>query len=114
MTGTWGIVANYEGDKVLRVGARVWVMFVPGDFDGTLVRGISHGGRVIEKWVRLKRLRDFRPKFVADRAQRGAYYATKDDAWLYLRSRGLSPEAARIASLAEEKRTGEKEEKGPL
>ena len=50
------VVANIHGDKVLRDGAKVRIISIPGLPDSILCNGISKGGRRCEKWVKTKRL----------------------------------------------------------
>ena len=60
--GRYGVMANVVDDKVLRRGARVWLVWVPGDPSSVQVEGLSLGGRVVQKWITTSRLRDFRVK----------------------------------------------------
>lgn len=59
----WGIVANVcDSDSALRLGARVWIV---NPFSGwhtgfVEVRGISRGGRTIQKWISRQRLQNYR------------------------------------------------------
>lgn len=62
MDETWGVVANVTGCSVFREGARVWVLQVPGLPSSALVYGQSRGGRRVRKWVRSKRLSNFRAR----------------------------------------------------
>lgn len=62
----WGVVANVKSDRVLRLGARVWILLTHGDAEKPLVRGHSIGGRVVEKHIPYKRLEKFRPRVIPD------------------------------------------------
>lgn len=56
----YGIVANVMWDRVLRMGAKVYLLGYHGDFESVYVSGRSKGGRRIRKYVPMKRLRSFR------------------------------------------------------
>jgi hypothetical protein len=58
------IVANVAAaDSVLRLGAKVVIEEVNGDPSHVRVRGCSRSGRVISKFLPLKRLTNLRPKW---------------------------------------------------
>lgn len=60
----YGIVANVVQDSALRRNSRVWICWVPGDPETVFVRGISHRGRRIQKWLQTKHLTNFRTKWI--------------------------------------------------
>jgi hypothetical protein len=60
----WGLVANVVSDRVLRTGAKVWVQWVNGDAACPRVRGLSKGGRPVEKYTHYKRLHNFRAAWI--------------------------------------------------
>ena len=60
----WGVAANFAGDKVYKPGARVYVLCVDGSLESARVSGRSRGGRIVEKWVRFKRLAKFRARMM--------------------------------------------------
>lgn len=60
---TWGIAANYDGDAVVRPGARCWLGWNQGG-DRRIVWVRSRGGRWIEKVVAAWRLSDHRAKWL--------------------------------------------------
>lgn len=63
-TDRWGIVANVVSDRVLRTGARVWLLWVNGDAACPRVYGLSKGGRRIEKYTHYKRLHNYRAAWI--------------------------------------------------
>lgn len=58
----WAVAANVISDRLFRPGAKV--LWCHGDSDSLCVTGLSRGGRRIQKWLPLKRLRDFRASFI--------------------------------------------------
>ncbi len=66
MTDVYGIVANVISDRVLRTGAKVWIIRCNGDASCPLVVGLSKGGRRITKYTHFKRLENFRAKWIPE------------------------------------------------
>ena len=64
--GRYGVVANVIQDRVLRKGAKVYILRVHGEAESVSVTGISSGGRKIEKHIPLKRLENFRAAWIPD------------------------------------------------
>jgi hypothetical protein len=65
----YGIFANAVSDDTLRNGAKVQIL-QKSDEDGRLrVRGLSIGGREIEKWVDHGKLKDFRVAWLSTKRQ---------------------------------------------
>lgn len=58
------VVANVASDRVLRTGAKVWVLRCNGDAACPVVNGLSKGGRRVEKYTHFKRLTGFRAAWV--------------------------------------------------
>ena len=56
------LVANVTQEKVLRNGAKVYVIQL--SYDGAYVTGLSKGGRRVTKWVALKRVSNFRAAWI--------------------------------------------------
>lgn len=84
----WGIVANVDApDSALRLGARVVVMCIPGNEAHVFVRGLSRGGRVIEKWTMSNRLTNIRPAYLHRPHEWGCVFATRADARSMIESR---------------------------
>lgn len=82
-TGAYVVIGNiYLPDSALRMGARVRILAVPGDPAKAFVRGISRGGRVIDKWIASSRLRRLRvawePK--PKKRQEWVTYETREEA----------------------------------
>lgn len=73
MKGEYGLVANVVSDRVLRVGAKVWILGWNGDAENAQVRGLSRGGRMVTKYIRLKRLKNFRSSWIP--------VCRRDDVW---------------------------------
>jgi hypothetical protein len=72
MSDVFGIVANVISDKVLRSGAKVWIIYVNGDASCPRVTGLSKGGgRQCVKYTHFKRLTNFRAKWIPEH-MRGA------------------------------------------
>lgn len=60
----WGIVANVsEADRALRHGAKVWLT-LGMSYDRYKVSGLARGGRRTEKIVPIRRLANYRPKWI--------------------------------------------------
>jgi hypothetical protein len=78
----FGVVANVVSDRVLRVGAKVWVGYCNGDAEKPKVVGCSKGGRVVEKYSAYKRLTNYRaawmPEHLRDKVNN--QFASKADA----------------------------------
>lgn len=66
MSDLFGLVANVVSDRALRTGAKVWILGWNGDAENAQVRGLSKGGKVITKYVRLKRLEKFRAAWIPE------------------------------------------------
>lgn len=67
--GEYGIVANVtETDKVLRKGAKVWIVggWSGGGFERVTVRGAARNGRQIEKYAPITRFTNFRAAWMPD------------------------------------------------
>jgi hypothetical protein len=63
--GEYGLVANVHGDKVLRDGAKIWILWWNGGGpDRVKVVGISKGGRRVTKFVPRKRLSNVRAAWI--------------------------------------------------
>lgn len=63
----WGVVANVAAPhRFLRMGAKVWILWWTGGGDRAKVYGLSRGGRSVTTWVQLKKLSDFRVKWVPE------------------------------------------------
>lgn len=60
MTARYGVVANYDGDSVVREGSKCWVAANYCDTPRQNVRVRSRGGRWVEKYVAMHKLRNFR------------------------------------------------------
>lgn len=78
----FGIVANVLSDKHLRIGGKVWIQQINGDAEQVKVYGLSQGGRRIAKYVPLKRLTNFRAKWIpeAQRERNGLTFTEKEKA----------------------------------
>lgn len=59
------VVANFAGNQVFRLGAKLTVLDPNwgNAHENVMVRGVSRGGRIVEMWVRGKRLWNFRPSW---------------------------------------------------
>lgn len=71
-TRPYGIVANViNPDRCLRMGAKVWIIDGTGGqgWDTFVVRGLSRGGREIEKWTTTKRFGNFRAAWIPPMAK---------------------------------------------
>jgi hypothetical protein len=62
----YGIVANVLSDKVLRTGAKVWILYCNGDAEHPRVMGLSKSGRTVRKYTAHKRLEKFRAKWIPE------------------------------------------------
>lgn len=60
----YAVFANIVKDKQLRTGARVLILYHNGDCQRPRVIGKSVGGRLIEKYVHYKNLRNFRAQWI--------------------------------------------------
>lgn len=69
MTDAYGTIANVISDKVLRTGAKVWLGYPHNGC--VVVTGLSHGGRLMTKWIHLKRLENFRAKWIPEHMRWG-------------------------------------------
>ena len=78
MNDKFGIVANVISDRVLRTGAKVWIMRVNGDAACPLVIGMTKSGRMIEKYTHFKRLTNFRAVWIPEHL-RGRIAKFSDD-----------------------------------
>lgn len=86
----FGIAANVtRPDSCLRLGAKVWIESIPGNPDNMRVRGLSRGGRRIEKWVNAKHsLGNFRVAWMPPKARLFCpTFPTREAALHYLRCR---------------------------
>lgn len=65
---TWGVAANFVGQRPLRWGAKVVVQLDEGwgRRMRVYVRGLNFQGRTIETWVGIGDLRSFRPVMAGD------------------------------------------------
>jgi hypothetical protein len=62
----YGLVANVVSDRVLRTGARVWILRCNGDASCPIVTGRSKGGRIVQKYTHYKRLTNFRSAWIPE------------------------------------------------
>ncbi len=62
----FGIVANVKSEKVLRLGAKVWICRCNGDAEHPFVTGLSRGGRTVEKYTHYRKLENYRAKWVPE------------------------------------------------
>lgn len=62
----FGLIANVNGDRVIRDGAKVFVTDPNGGGEAWEVNGLSLGGRRVTKYVRLKRMSNFRVAFIPE------------------------------------------------
>jgi hypothetical protein len=78
----YGLVANVLWDRVLRMGAKVYLLGWHGDYHYVFVQGLSKGGRTVRKYLPLKRLRTFRAAWLPPSLQEDAWcrFATKAEA----------------------------------
>lgn len=60
----YGVVANVLSDRALRTGGKVWILMTNGGAENVYVHGSSKSGRVISKYIPLKRLRNFRSAWI--------------------------------------------------
>jgi len=97
----YGIIANVvETDRLLRKGAKVWVLggWSGGGFERVQVRGAARGGRQIEKYAPIARFDNFRsawlPEHLRDKAT--FFLGYKDD---------MESRAQLLQRLATEERT---------
>ena len=73
----YGVVANVmEPDRVLRNGAKVWIMhgWGGGGWERLKVRGLSRGGRTVTKWVPIERLSNFRRAWMPENLRDSGYF----------------------------------------
>jgi hypothetical protein len=63
------VIANVIQDKILRTGAKIYVLYCNGDAEHPKVRGLAKGGRPITKHIPYKRLTNFRAAFVPPKMQ---------------------------------------------
>jgi hypothetical protein len=84
----FGIVANVLSDKHLRIGGKVWIQQTNGGAEMVKVSGLSHGGRRIYKYVPLKRLSNFRAKWIPEtqRKRNGLTFSDKEKAEAFAQS----------------------------
>lgn len=104
----YAVIANVVSDGILRTGARVWILYHHGDAEIARVRGCSKGGRVVNKYIPYKRLKNFRAAFVPehlrDRFEHHYLFETKEEAdgvaasqeKFWNRVRAYSPDGAEI------------------
>jgi len=102
-TDRYGIVANNVNDRVLRRGARCRIQQLGGGGNSIFVRGLSKGGRRIEKWVRLSKLENFRVSWVHESERNVCVLRSKEEAQtiadnLNARIRGSDEEIAKVAA----------------
>ena len=62
----FGVVANVESDRILRTGAKVWVLQCNGDAAHPYVVGLSKGGRKVFKYSHFKRLTNYRAAWIPE------------------------------------------------
>lgn len=74
----WGVVANYDGDKVVAEGARCWMAANYCDTESQNVWARSRGGRWIEKYVAIQKLHNFRVKWLVQAGQKWASQDKKE------------------------------------
>jgi hypothetical protein len=61
----YAIVANVKSDRILRTGAKVWILRCNGDAECPVVSGLSKGGGMVaKKYTHYKRLTNFRAAWV--------------------------------------------------
>ena len=56
----YGLIANVVWDRVLRMGAKVYLLGHHGDYECIYVFGLSKGGRSVRKYLPMKRLHHIR------------------------------------------------------
>jgi len=81
-TGEFGICCNIaEPDSCLRLGSKAWVAMSDGGngFERVPIVGRTRGGRLVHKWVPLRRLYNFRPAFVQPHLDREITFARAND-----------------------------------
>lgn len=79
--GEYAVAANVmNGDSGLRIGARVLVLQVGGMVDTVRVRGLSRGGRMIRKWIRIKKLSNIRAVWLHESQREEVPCSTKSKA----------------------------------
>jgi len=88
----FGIVANVEGDKHFREGAKVTITWLnPGDPCSMVgCFGLSRGGRRITKIINIKKLKNFRAKWIPEKIRDHkkaiwAWFESKENADSYIR-----------------------------
>lgn len=89
-TERWCVVANVIEDSALRNGAKVVLCQFNGGGESVEVEGLNKQGRKIRKYIRFKKLENFRAAMAAPRFQ-GLSYAIKElaqDTASYAQSRG--------------------------
>lgn len=74
----YGIVANVVSDRILRTGAKVWLIHCNGDASNPWVCGLSKGGRPIRKYTKFKRLTNFRVAWVPEHLHDEIVWAWED------------------------------------
>ena len=74
------IVANNNGDPILRANAKVIVVMLCGDGERAKVSGLNRAGRKIVKWVKRAHLINYRAKWVRDDKLGYPAYETKEEA----------------------------------
>ncbi len=62
----FAIVANVKADRVLRTGAKVWIMRCNGDAECPVVLGLNKSGRAVVKYTHFKRLENYRAAWVPE------------------------------------------------
>lgn len=62
----YGIVANVVSDRILRTGAKVWLLDVNGDAEHPEVMGLNKSGRMVTKFTNYKRLTNFRVAWIPE------------------------------------------------
>ena len=66
MADKFGIVANVISDRVLRTGAKVWLVDCNGGAECPQVIGLSKGGRILMKYTHHKRLENHRAAWIPE------------------------------------------------
>jgi len=89
----WAVVANVrEPGGCLRNGARAVVLYMPGDGERVLVSALSRGGRRIESWLPIARLKNARVRQVPDRGKLQGYSGrTPEEAAALIAAAGGQP-----------------------
>lgn len=78
----FGIVANVISDRALRTGAKVWICRINGGAENVVVSGCTKGGRIVEKYIQLKRLSNYRAAWIPEhmRERVALQWASRNDA----------------------------------